>query len=97
MVLIGLPLLHMLKFPSYGDPFGGVKKLYPTLILRCISDALPTRHTIHQRMKGVDYHCPISSCFPETTDHLLLYSNFARAVWFACPLGVRLPTALSHI
>ena len=54
------------------------------------TDCLPTKKEINIRMENVDPTCALSNSAEKSCDHLFLKCEFARVVWFASHLGLRL-------
>lgn len=69
-----------------------VKRFSPRVIVfmwRCLSEAIPTNFRRSRHISSIDYSCPICHEDRETTEHLFLRCNMARAVWFGSHLGWR--------
>lgn len=69
-----------------------VKRFSPRVIVfmwRCLSEAIPTNVRRSRHISSIDYSCPICHEDRETTEHLFLRCNMARAVWFGSHFGWR--------
>uniref|UniRef100_A0A803QEG3 Reverse transcriptase zinc-binding domain-containing protein n=1 Tax=Cannabis sativa TaxID=3483 RepID=A0A803QEG3_CANSA len=55
---------------------------------RILSDALPIRTLLAQRMSIEEISCPLCGAGEESMEHLFLYCNFAYHLWRSSPWGV---------
>lgn len=73
--------------------FWAVKRVAPKIkafIWRAIHNGIGVSERIGRHVEGVSVGCNLCTDSIETVDHLLIYCNYAKAVWFASPLGLRL-------
>ncbi|XP_058749860.1 uncharacterized protein LOC131622856 [Vicia villosa] len=58
---------------------------------RLVKDILPTRSNICKKGINIDSSCPLCGCSPENSSHLFIHCDFVKRMFFAGPLGVRVP------
>ncbi|XP_058783087.1 uncharacterized protein LOC131657739 [Vicia villosa] len=58
---------------------------------RLLNNILPTKCNLEKKGIKLDVSCPFCHNFPESTNHVFMYCEFAKRVFFSPPLGVRLP------
>ncbi|OVA06463.1 Reverse transcriptase zinc-binding domain [Macleaya cordata] len=59
-----------------------------TFVWKCLHNILPVNARIAAILNDIDPRCPMCSKHSETVYHLLMECDFARAVWFALPVGI---------
>lgn len=56
-----------------------------------LNNILPTNCNLAKKGIHLDDSYPLCLSHPEMINHLFLYYDFAKCVFFSCPIGVRLP------
>lgn len=64
-----------------------------SFVWRACQKVLPVNVNLQNRGVDVDPLCPLCQMEPETVTHALLRCPTVRAIWFSCPLGIRIPEA----
>ncbi|KAF7822883.1 reverse transcriptase [Senna tora] len=83
---------------SYSPPPGLWKVIWSLKVVpkvksflwRACVRALPTREAIFKRRCSSSPYCEVCLDAPETIEHAILLCNWARGVWFACPLAIKI-------
>jgi hypothetical protein len=66
------------------------------LLWRILHNALPVKTNLLDKGILCDSVCPRCNKGPETSDHTFLNCEWARLVWFHCPLTISVTNSLTH-
>jgi hypothetical protein len=74
-----------------------IPKSAQNFLWRLARNIIPTRKNLSRKGISLDMCCPLCHNGSEDVDHLFMLCPASMAVWFASPLGIRIPSHLDFL